>query len=191
MTDASDRISRAMALADGNRLRAASLLDRWAGVLRANDPALAEGLARAARGMYRRERNQAPSTVPTRLRYKASRLRKYGIALFALLLCSCANPCGWHEETWKLPDAPAEDGTCWGVRAFRGSGFDYPVSCPTDSDDGDCWLMSAGYQPPEVHYYVRDEESPDPPQLLLDVPCSIKSCAEMDAWALGSPGVHN
>jgi hypothetical protein len=51
MIESSERIKRALALADGNRLRAALYLDRWAGILRANDPTVADSLAASARTM--------------------------------------------------------------------------------------------------------------------------------------------
>jgi hypothetical protein len=44
-----------MAMADGNRLRAALLLDRWAGILKANDPGLAADLGASAKSMVKRD----------------------------------------------------------------------------------------------------------------------------------------
>ena len=55
MTDADERIRRAIELGLGNKTKVGMILLRWAGVLRANDPSLADGLERHARTLVRRE----------------------------------------------------------------------------------------------------------------------------------------
>ncbi len=78
MGEASERVSRATAMAGGNRLRAALLLDRWAGVLRANDPELARDLSAQAKLMMRRETGRDDTRSFARLRKPSSRLRRMG-----------------------------------------------------------------------------------------------------------------
>lgn len=56
MSDMDHRISRAWELAGGNRLRTASILERWAATIGALDPDVAGELRLSARRLVRREK---------------------------------------------------------------------------------------------------------------------------------------
>ena len=78
--DMDHRISRALELGGGNRAKAALLLDRWAGVMRANDPTVAVALKRSAQRLLRREFVVNGASPALRaLKDRKSRLRSMGL----------------------------------------------------------------------------------------------------------------